>query len=143
MRGRFLSLVCLVALGAAVGCGGLGTLYPVEGKAEVDGKPLPQGVKIQFWPQAKLPAPAEISGTVDASGNYKMETNGKTGVPKGKYKVTVNTTAPVAATGDITGMANKAKEAAKPVNPKYEDVEKSDLFVDVPTTNPFTLKFTK
>jgi hypothetical protein len=144
LRVKFLGVVCLAA---AIGCGGLGKLHKVEGKAEVDGKPLQQGVKIQFWPQAaKTGVQLDVVGTVDSSGTYRMETNGRSGVPPGKYKVTVNVpsaaadpNAAVAKPG--VGVATGANQS-KLVNPKFEDQTKTDLVVSVPE-GPFDLKFTK
>jgi len=136
---RSLRLFCAIGLIALAGCGGgLGKLEPVEGKISVGGQPLTAG-DVTFHPEdAKLKA--TIVGKVGSDGAYKMTTNGKPGVPKGKYKVTVTTIVLSGGTGDPGAMKPGGPAAStgppkRQANEKYESVGTSGLSVDVPGGN--------
>jgi hypothetical protein len=135
-RGWLLGLACLVAVLSSNGCTGLGKLHPVSGKANVDGGPMPEGTRVTFWPQTKTSVAMDITGVVDASGNYKMFTNGKSGVPAGKYKVTVSTPPPAGA--DPSKMPDAAPGLVLPpavFDAKYTDQNNTPLEVSVPGGN--------
>jgi hypothetical protein len=142
----WLGPVCLAGFLLLAGCAGrVGPLEPVEGKATVDGKPLTEGF-VAFVPVQQASVPLEIRGTVEADGSYKMSTNGKPGVPKGRYKVTVNTLVP----GKVADPSQPlpAKPAAGPAVParkanvRYENADSTVLSVEVPA-GPFELKLTR
>lgn len=126
---RCLSRRLFAALGIIVlalsGCGGgVGKLYPVEGKVTVDGKPLPFG-RLTFVPDKEKgnDSTATPFGEIK-EGSYSLTTKGKTGAPAGWYNVMVLTQWPGA-----------------PPNPvelpiRYSDPGKSKLSVEVaPTPN--------
>jgi hypothetical protein len=82
------------ALVAVLGCGGdskldaLGPLVPVQGKVTLGGQPLVGG-RLELYPALGDPNVARFQGTIDAQGNYFIETNGKEGAPAGKYRAAV------------------------------------------------------
>jgi hypothetical protein len=137
----------LVGILALTGCGGgVGKLEPVEGKVEVAGQPVTGG-DVTFVPvEPPKGVPLRIQGKIGSDGRYKMTTNEKPGVPKGKYKVAVNTTAAVAGGQDPGGLGKgpppPAKAPERIANAKYEDAEKSGLSIEVPT-GPYDLKLDK
>jgi hypothetical protein len=135
-------LAGLVVLVAASGCGGIGKLHPVEGKATVDGSPLPAGISINFVSATKSGPAVTISGSTDANGNYKMTTNGKAGVPAGKYKVVIGQLIPTA-TDPSKGVAavGSVESPKSVVDPKFEREDTTTLTVDVPA-GPFDLNCT-
>ena len=67
------------------GCGG--GLAPVSGTVTLDGEPV-AGAKVTFLPAGPgIPA----TGTTDATGRYQLRIgSGRTGVPRGRYGVTVS-----------------------------------------------------
>lgn len=67
------------------GCGG--GLVPVAGTVTLDGGPV-AGAKVTFIPAGPgIPA----TGTTDATGRYELRIgSGRTGVPRGRYGVTVS-----------------------------------------------------
>jgi len=134
----------LVSLLALTGCGGgVGKLEPVEGKVQVAGQPLTGG-QVAFFPvdPPKGGTPLRIMGKIGSDGRYKMTTNEKPGVPKGKYKVTVDTISGADAAIAPIQMGKDAPPPAKAperkANVKYENPENSGLVVDVPT-GPYDL----
>jgi len=142
-----LRVLLLLALGLAplAGCaGGVGKLNPVEGKVTVGGAPLKAG-DITFIPDGKTLPGTQITGKIDSDSKFKMTTNGKAGVPAGKYKVTVNTIV-AQTTGAGDPMPAKPGAAAAPpqrqANEKYESADKTDLLVTVPSEN-YDLKLTR
>jgi hypothetical protein len=63
----------------------------VKGKVTVEGTPLPDGT-VSFYlidrdPNTTFPVP---SGTIEADGSYKLDTQGRTGAPLGKYRVVLD-----------------------------------------------------
>jgi hypothetical protein len=121
---KWFSMRFLAALGAALltlsGCGGgVGTLYPVEGKVMVDGKPLPFG-RITFVAdkdkgnETKFAPFGEIK-----DGNYSLTTKGKPGAPPGWYNIMVVTQWPGAPSNPVE------------LPTKYSDPGKSKLSVEV------------
>jgi len=139
-RCGLLSLLCLSIAVFLSGCGGL-KLVPVEGKVTAGNAPVPKG-EVIYWPQdtEKSKDKREIKGTIGADGSYKMTTNGKTGVPPGPYKVTINAMDLNPTATDMSGGLGGAppKAAAPPrsyVNQKYNDPNTTDINITV-TENP-------
>jgi len=135
---RATGLLCLAGVFAFGGCDfGLGSLTPVAGKVTVAGQPL-SGGDVAFYPEEPGGAQRNIVGTIAQDGSYKMTTNGKAGVPKGKYKVTVNT---------LSAAGGPATDPSKPLVPnpatgygprrlaniKYETQAQTDLMIEVPS----------
>jgi hypothetical protein len=118
------------ALGAALltlaGCGGgVGTVYPVEGKVTVDGKPLPFG-RITFVADKEKGNETKFAPFGEIKDDsYSLTTKGKTRAPAGWYNIMVVTQWPGA-----------------PPNPvelptQYSDPGKSKLSVEVvPSPEP-------
>jgi len=80
----------LAVAAASIGCGESGpTLVPVTGKVTLDGKPL-DGANIAFAPEPGNAYPAIGADVTGAEGNYKLMTNGRSGLPPGKYKVAIS-----------------------------------------------------
>lgn len=133
-----LGLVCLLGVVAVTGCGGLGKLHPVEGKITVDGSNLTTGM-VTFTPEKPFKQPVEIRGEV-SNGSYTMTTNGKPGVPEGRYKVAVAAVA-LPKGHDPSSMKPGDPVAPPPsgpqrlVNEKYEMAATSGLEVTVPGGN--------
>jgi len=137
---RVWSLACFLGLLACTGCGSGPALIPVEGKVTVGGQPL-AAAKVVFYPTEELPAGTrlDIVGVIGADGAYRMTTNGKAGVPKGKYKATVNTLGGAGAPPPVGALP--APTAAPPPPPrrkaniKYESPDTTDLTVEVPSSS--------
>jgi hypothetical protein len=137
-------LACLLVV-AVAGCGGLGKLHSVEGK--VTGVNIPEGI-VQFHPEKKFSTNVEIRGDIK-DGAYKMTTNGKPGVPEGKYKVTVTATALPAGQdpskligGGAPNPTAPMAGAEKLVGDKFTLPESTPLSVTVPGGN-YELAVTK
>jgi len=140
-------LVCLSIVLAAVGCGGKDKLVTVEGKATVNGAPLPGGM-VTFNP-VDTKGKSAIGAVAD--GVYKLTTDGKSGAPVGKYKVSYSSPAPAGfATGDPSSLGSAPPPAARPrenlVAPKYEGIGTTDMIIEVvasPSPGTYDLKFTR
>jgi len=73
---------------ASIGCGGTSRV-PVQGVAKYKGKPI-EGAQIVFFPENGDASISPPYGTVDAQGNFQLETApGQPGAPPGNYRVTV------------------------------------------------------
>ena len=122
-RWKWSLLVGLLA--ALVGCGESGPkLEPVSGKVLKDGKAM-TNVSISMVPEGDGIA---AIGTADGSGNIVVETNGKSGAMKGKYKIGV--------TEPIRPMTPEALASGSPpplsFNRKYESPQTSGFEFEVP-----------
>jgi hypothetical protein len=144
--GRLVQALGLAALLALLGCGGE-KLVPVEGKATVDGDPLPGGSLIFVPVEGR--GKGSIQGNIDQNGRFKMMTNGKPGVPVGKYKVAYGEPPPEGATADPSATPTEPKPAPKKkrervVDPKYDSFDKTDLTIEVlpmPPVGGYKLEF--
>jgi hypothetical protein len=135
----------MIGLVSVSGCGGLGKLHSVSGTITVDGKAVPEGSQVNFWPEKPLATPATIMGKCDANGKYTMTTNGKSGVPSGKYKVTVTTI--IAGGGQdpskmVAGAPPEAGAVQRAASDKYEGQGTTPLSVEVPA-GPFDFALTR
>ncbi len=115
--------VVIVAL-ALAGCSESGPeLEPLTGKVLRDGKPL-TNVSISLVPVASGLA---AIGTADKSGNIQVQTNGRNGAMKGKYKVGI--------TEPIREMTPQALASGGPppvsFNPKFESPQTSGIEQEV------------
>lgn len=106
MRRSITTAVVAVCAGFLGGCGEAGPkLVPVTGLVTLNNKPL-EGATIQFVPDNsnKEGRPAEdITGP---QGNYKLMTNGRSGIVSGKYKVLI-TKSPTSALSGPAAEAHK------------------------------------
>ena len=133
---RTIARTCsFLALAFLAGCGdGLGARHPVEGTVKVGDQPL-AGAKLTFWPASGKGA-GNITGQSGPDGRYRMTTNGKPGVPAGKYKVTVHMAPPTTTEADPSKIGpSGSNPPPRPFNARYDDQTRTDLSVDVPGTN--------
>jgi hypothetical protein len=130
---RFVSLVVLVGVGLAPGCGQKeASLTPVAGKVTVDGAPLSSG-SVSLIPDVSVEAGAKTAsneipggmsgGEIKSDGTYKIYTGGKEGAPLGKYKVRV--IPPVTAPKDDKETPNIGFDK------KYTDAHNTPLHFEV------------
>ena len=137
---RFLPILLICAASSACGKSGppLGEMAPVSGKVTVDGHPVTSGQVSLIPTDASISTGGSVcAGTIESSGNYVINTAGKTGAPLGKYKVTV--TVSMVPTGD-------SKMSSAPFNSKYSDQAKTPLTFTVeanPQPGAYDLKMKK
>jgi hypothetical protein len=139
-RGQALVPLLIGLLSACSGCGPKPAvtpeLVPLAGKITVDGLPLTKG-SVRFSPEPKDSKRVMVIGVIginNQDGSYEVNTNGMTGAPKGRYKVTV-----------FTGKAGQIKGNA-PFAAKYSSEEETPLTVDVteiPVPGAYDFKLTK
>jgi len=83
---------CVVAASTAallIGCGGSGPkLVPVTGVVTLNGKPL-EGAAVSFHPDPSNKEGLPGEDITGPQGNYKITTNGRSGVVPGKYHIVV------------------------------------------------------
>jgi hypothetical protein len=146
---RFYYLISLLlAVLPVLGCGdtsGVGQTFPVSGKVTFNDKPLTaKTTMVLFKPDASKgnTSSFEPAGTVDADGNYKLLTQGKTGAPPGWYQVVVTArddAAPVHPNGP-----KQHRPVAKSLLPsKYGQPQTSGLAIEVvekPAPGAYDLK---
>ncbi len=98
-------------------------LEPVTGKVIRDGSPL-TNVTVAFIP---IGAGLAADGGADASGNIQVQTNGKNGAIKGKYKVGI--------TEPMRKMTPEAIASGSPppvsFDPKFTSPDKSGIEYEV------------
>jgi hypothetical protein len=121
--------LCIILLGGCMGtllgCGDSSSkLVPVSGKVTVDGQPLTTG-SVSFRPEKGVSA-QEPGGEIDEDGTYTLYTDGKQGAPPGRYRVLVVAVDP----NDLKKKFPYGKRTSF-VNPKYSDLKKTDLVVEV------------
>jgi len=124
----------------------------VTGKVTLDNQPLTVGT-VTFRPDESKgnTSKAIPSGTIDASGNYKLFTDGKEGAPLGHYKVGVSTQGMAAGgmqPGGDLGVSDptKALKTGSPVNTKFQNPDTSGISIEVvekPGADAYDLKVTK
>jgi hypothetical protein len=118
-----LYVLCAGGLLTLTGCSRF-KLYPVSGTAMLDGKPLTH-CTVNFNPDASKgnTFPVSCVGKLDGQGHFKLRTlavkasEGGPGAPLGWYKVTL--------------LTNLPGEPEINVNPKYLDVNKTPLSVEI------------
>ena len=136
---RAFLLLCLLALLGLAGCKGnsLPPLVPVKGKVTVDGQPLTSG-QVTYLPADPSEKAPLSNGTIDSAGNYEIFTQGQSGAPKGKYKVTVSPS--------MVPAPGATAPPKAPFHPKFMEFSKTTLLVEVVEgANPdaYWLKLTK
>jgi hypothetical protein len=112
-RGRCTLVVCVALLTASlsVGCGksrpeikGKLPLFPVKGKAMMDGQPM-SGATVLFYPTQEFPkgsAQQRPRAVVEDDGTFQVSTYANNdGAPAGEYKVTISWK------GDTQGLNNE------------------------------------
>lgn len=81
--------IALVALGAAVGCGGGTKVYPVKGKVTFDGKPMKGGGSVAFMPTGGQSGKA-AGGEIADDGTYELMTHKPgDGSMEGEFRVVI------------------------------------------------------
>lgn len=95
LGGIRLAVVVIAASGPLLaGCGNGGglDLAPVEGVVTYEGRPLDHG-QVVFMPSAGVAGPPAM-GTIDANGEFSMQTAGREGAVIGDHRVTVHCRTP-------------------------------------------------
>ncbi len=122
-------LLIVLAAVSLLGCGRSGDGFTgdrgeVSGKVTVKGQPVPEGSSVVF--QSKEGPNYTATGTVSASGEYKLLYNGKTELPAITYTATVIPPSSSSASGQMTNdqmttnvgdMTKSIKSKAKPKLP--------------------------
>jgi hypothetical protein len=100
--GGLIRLLCLCGLIALTGCkkDKVGKLVPVSGTVTAGGDVVNGGL-VNYIPEEKKLRNVSVVGKIDKNGTYTLETNGKSGAPLGKYKITVSTNTPGAGNSDV------------------------------------------
>jgi hypothetical protein len=121
-------VVCCCGLLMLAGCSSntdprLDKLVSVKGKVTLNGTPLPDG-RVSFYlldrdPNTPFPVP---SGKIEADGSYKLDTQGRTGAPLGKYRAAVD--------------RGEDRKAWNQVDPIYLNRNKSPLEIEVTENKP-------
>jgi hypothetical protein len=108
----------------------------VQGTVEVDGRALTGG-EVFFHPEVQKPGTRfEMVGMIGSDGLYTMTTNGKPGVPPGKYKVSIMP--PLSPEG--------TSDTGKLFNSKFESANETPLTVEVtnaPNPGQYDLQLTR
>lgn len=135
---RYQFLIAFVLGLAGFGCGGgpdnAPEIAPAAGVVNLNGTPLPNAT-VTFYPEA---GPAGL-GIGDASGQFRVKTNGSDGAVIGKNRVTVSTPQ---SSGEIPPAdGNEIALLEKPTIPaKYLSAETTDLIVEIPPDGNVNLK---
>jgi hypothetical protein len=110
------------------GCGDAAQRLPVAGKVTVGGEPLTRGL-LRFHPAggSDSPAGAVPIAKINPDGTYQALTDGKPGVPVGRYKVTWAPGMP----SPQNFAAKKLQPDADLVNPSYTDPSQTTLVIAV------------
>jgi hypothetical protein len=124
-RYRFRAILAITAGCFFTGCeSGTAPLAPVSGKVLYQNQPLPRGT-IVFVPDADRGNNGPLAqGSIQAGGNYAVQTEGKPGAAPGWYRVTV--IAVEAPAGFYPGRSPRSL-----VPEKYRDPQLSDLACEV------------
>lgn len=116
----------LLVMLAVAGCGARATRSPVEGVVTIDGKPVPQGLRVVFAPKAEGGGPCV--GVTNDKGRYVMYFKpGMKGLPPGKYTVSIPSPA-----DDASGTLIMPPELAGVTIPERYRPDHSTLVCDVP-----------
>lgn len=146
-RVLYLMLLLAAPIGAGSGCGSEDpgfTLEPVSGTVLMDNKPLANAV-ITFQPMGATPGIGGQSRT-DEEGKFQvLYGRGGEGLPEGEYRVAVSLRimpdgSPAPADENVDPIESPARET---LPPKYSNIERSELKVDVKQGQPIELKLTK
>jgi hypothetical protein len=125
-----LSAFCVLALVVASGCGSSAKPYHVKGKLTNNGKsPLPDpkgGITITFLPLDPDAKKVTYAGAFNGDDNsYEVYAPDGKGIPKGKYKVTLNMMAPG------SPVADKINDQFSPSKSPIEVDVTGDLDYDI------------
>jgi len=130
-------LICLAIVGATGGCGESDPLgrHAISGSVTLDGAPIEKG-SIGFQPADK-----SITSGGDAIANGKYSIPRETGLPIGKYRVTINAPKPGTG-GDVTAGALPGEAVPVPqelIPPEWN--VKSEQFIEVTEKGPYVFNF--
>lgn len=124
----------------AAGCSQGPRRVPVDGSVSVGGRPA-EGAVVMFHPED--PALATASGVADSQGKFKLVSGAETGVPTGRYKVTVIWPDPSKKPTEAQVMMGTADAGPDLLKGKYASRESSPLSVEISdstqTLPPFEL----
>jgi hypothetical protein len=109
-------IVAVVAAAGLSGCGGGGPkLVAVTGTVTLNGKPL-EGAEVVFLPDVSNPNGLPGNDVTGPAGNYKVMTQGRSGLVPGKYKVVVKKS-----TVDVSKVPEEFKDDPYMVSLATED----------------------
>lgn len=126
----FALLAIIIACCSGCGDKSITVLIPVRGKVTLNGAPLGTG-SVTFTPDAAKgnTTPHIPVGTLDAEGNYSLQSAGKEGAPPGWYKVTVTAQEPI-------DPKNPYAPPKHLINAKYSDPNSSGLTLEIVKNAP-------
>lgn len=134
MRAAMRACVCGWLLAGAAGCGSAGGaaggLVPVAGNILVDGNPA-GNVKLTFVPQGDTKGNGG-GGITDSTGRYEAAaTQGKRGLPPGKYKVVASRRLNPDGSPPDPNTPPIESNAVETLPPKYSDPAKTELSLTI------------
>jgi hypothetical protein len=129
MRFRFVILLLVLVFCALSGCGKKGPpLAKVAGNVTLNNKPVTSGIVI-FQSEDGL---VNVMDDLDAQGHYELKTHDATGIPPGKYKVSLKSTAPTLTTPPLADDGQRHPvQLDKTIPVRYYDAATSGLTEDV------------
>jgi hypothetical protein len=128
-------LAVLVCLLPVAGCKSKVPLAPVSGKVMVGDQPVTAG-QVALVPEKGVATAGLCAGRIEPDGTYTIATDGRSGAPVGKYKVTV--TPSMVPTGSGPPPA--------PFNAAYQSARTTTLAIEVvsaPPAGAYDLKLQK
>ena len=132
---RRVSLAVLACLVLCAGCKSKVPLAPVSGKVTVGGQPVTAG-QVALVPEKGVAAAGLSAGKIESDGTWTIHTDGRSGAPLGKYKVTV--TPAMTPTG--------SGPPAAPFHASYQSAQTTPLRIEVvnaPSPDAYDLKLTR
>lgn len=125
-------VLCLAAL-AAVGCGGVKT--KPYGKVVINGAPYKPGAgeTLQITFIGEGPSGISAVAQVNPDGTFMVPGPTNTGIPAGKYHITMTTMAGGGPGGSGGGGAAAGGDR---IQAKYGNATQTPLGVDIPASNP-------
>jgi hypothetical protein len=109
---RGLRQICLLVIACAASVSGCSKssvpMASATGKVWIDGQPVTSG-QVTFIPVDQSSKAGLSTGKIESNGEYKILTDGKSGAPLGRYKVTVTPVMMPSADGKAPSAAYNSK----------------------------------
>ncbi len=142
-RGTLAVVVCLLCLGCGEKKPEEPKLFPVKGKVTLDNVAI-AGASVAFLPTEPGQGTRASGGRTNEAGIYELETNGKAGIPAGKFKVVITKRVmPDGSPPDDVKTPPILSKASETIPPAYSDRNLTTLKATVPEgggTIDFALK---